>query len=845
MPALTSRRVLLGVSFSPSRLLLALVLLASLNLTRTSMAQVLVGPPPQGFSSVAVSPASVTGGSSAAGTVTITNPSVSNATVVTLSSSSPAVTVSPSSLTVPAGDSSAAFSVTTTAVTASTTATIIGMAGSVTKTATLAINPVPAPAVPAYLSNLTLSSTTVTGGSGATGTVTLSSPALANITVALHSSSGVATVPTTCTILANTTQTIFNITTTAVSAAVLVTLSGTYNGWIQGDDLSVQPSTLPAVPPPVVPVIHVAPGNGCAVVSWNRLADGTVSGYNIYRTSGGTTTLLTPTPFPSNFYPDTGLTNDTVTYTYQVAAVDMQGKEQALSAPVSAAPSSATATLNWNNPPSAVTGNTGNTVLYVSWSSAVPSFGTLLFVDGVQAGSGGTNGIYVNGVQIYTTGAGFDFSKLSNGPHTVQYLGFADANETVAGITPPITIQVNNTISSFLVIDSGFDPTQRELCYLSAAVPAGSTWTVQVTSQDGSTVFRTWQGASSSVKLAWDGNDASGKQLPLTDYVLTLTVQPPGTSPSATGAQAAPNAAGTVKKTRPVSPQHGQPVALALISVGASYYLDSNNNIVATPAQDIQLANVLTTAYTTLYGANNFKVIRSDTFDPYEEVKSGVTRLAQLEGWLGTAQVFYLFGHGAGAAGPPGASQTPRSTVWDGVGTSHTNTIELFPSAAVAFSPSDFNILVPKYVKGNNYVFAWIDSCNSAGGDSVMGQIGTVDTVWDTAFNATTFIGDNGFMIINNNGPAGTSPWYKWRNTFWNNMAQGQTITHAYLDCWVVDGVGPGGTHFPYGYVDTGTYYAYSYIGSTRYDCTPGDGYGGKPRVVLYGEPDLTTLVPQ
>ncbi len=171
---------------------------------------------------------------------------------------------------------------------------------------------------PPYLSNLTLSSTDIIGGSGATGTVTLSSPAPARgIMVALHSNNSAATVPATCTIAAGATQATFSIKTAAVSAGTTATLSGAYNGWAQGSWLSVLPSNPPPVPSPGVPVIQVAPGNGCAVVSWNRLEEGTVSGYNVYCTSGGTTTLLTPKPFTSNFYPDTGLTNDTATYAYE------------------------------------------------------------------------------------------------------------------------------------------------------------------------------------------------------------------------------------------------------------------------------------------------------------------------------------------------------------------------------------------------------------------------------------------------------------------------------------------------------------------------------------------------
>lgn len=414
-----------------------------------------------------------------------------------------------------------------------------GKAASVSGTAAVTA----AASTPLYLSNLTLSSSAVTGGSGTTGTVTLSRPApTGGVTIALRSNNRAAVVPATCFVSAGATQATFSITTAAVSTSTDVTLSGSYNGWTQGNELSVLPSNPPSSPPPGVPVIHVASGNGCAVVAWERLAAGTVSGYNVYRTLGGTTTLLTATPFAGNYYPDAGLTNDASPYYYQVAAVDKQGREQALSAPVSAAPSSSVVTLNWINPPPSVTDQLGTDA---SFSSGGQVFGSLFFIDGVLAGGLEDKRVTVNGVQTYTTGVGYDSTELSNGPHTVQLLGFADADHTVAAVAPPLTIQVSNTISRFRVDNSGFDPTQKELCYVHATAPAGSTWTVQVTRQDDSTVLRTWQGASSLVNLAWDGKYAAGNVVLLTDYTLHLTVQPPGVSPQA---------AGTSKKTRLASP---------------------------------------------------------------------------------------------------------------------------------------------------------------------------------------------------------------------------------------------------------------------------------------------------
>ncbi len=597
-----------------------------------------------------------------------------------------------------------------------------------------------APTVPAYLSNLTLASTALIGGKSTTGTVTLSSPApTGGITVALHSNSSAATVPATCTIGAGAIQATFNVTTTAVTASTTATLSGTYNAWTQGDELVVLPVTSPAVPPPGVPLIRVAPGNGCAIVMWNRLADGTVNGYNVYRTSGGITTLLTPKPFASNFYPDTGLTNDTVSYTYQVAAVDTQGKEQALSTPVSAAPSSAVVSLNWITPPSAIT---DRLIMDVALPSGGQVFGTLFFIDGVQAGGGGSQARAVNGVQTYLAGAGYDSTKLSNGAHTVQFLGFADTNQTVACVTPRTPIQVSNTISSFHVDNSWFDPTEGELCYVFATIPSGSTWTMQATKQDDGPVIRTWQGTSSLVKIAWDGKDTSGNSLPITDYSIQVTVQTPGGTPNVAGQSST-----VTKKTRPVLLLHGQPTALALVSIGASYYKDTSGFPVTTTTQDIQLSNALTTAYTTLFGVGNFQVIRSDKFDPDQVVKKGVTALTQLKGWLGTAQVFYLFGHGAGTQGPPGPSRTPRSTIFGAFDSNVGNHLDFFP-ATVDFLLRDDDVIVPTYVKSHNYVFSWIDSCNSAGGNAVTGQIGTPDYIWATAFNATTFVGNNGFKSI-------------------------------------------------------------------------------------------------
>jgi len=83
-------------------------------------------------------PATVTGGTSSLGTVTLSSYAPPAGVVVALQSDNPAATVA-ASVTVPGGQRSAAFTVSTTDVPAATTATISATAGGVTQTATLTI----------------------------------------------------------------------------------------------------------------------------------------------------------------------------------------------------------------------------------------------------------------------------------------------------------------------------------------------------------------------------------------------------------------------------------------------------------------------------------------------------------------------------------------------------------------------------------------------------------------------------------------------------------------------------------------------------------------------------------
>lgn len=196
-------------------------------------------PAPTSLSSLSLNPASVTGGNSSTGTVTLSGPAPSGGAQVTLSSNNTTTAGVPSSVTVAAGATSATFTVSTSAVATSTTATISAIYGGVTKTASLTVAPAPPPSP--TVSSLTLNPSSVLGGvQFSTGTVTLSGPAPAGgAQIMLSSSNGAASVPSSVTVPAGATNTTFRVNTSVVLVSTSATISASYNGTTRTADLSV------------------------------------------------------------------------------------------------------------------------------------------------------------------------------------------------------------------------------------------------------------------------------------------------------------------------------------------------------------------------------------------------------------------------------------------------------------------------------------------------------------------------------------------------------------------------------------------------------------------------------
>lgn len=109
----------------------------SLEVTGTTNAPALSG--------ISVNPANVTGGNPSTGTITLTLPAPAGGIIVALSNSQPAVASVPTSVTVPAGQTSTSFTITTQPVTSSFTAVISANHGSESRFAFLSVSPAAPP----------------------------------------------------------------------------------------------------------------------------------------------------------------------------------------------------------------------------------------------------------------------------------------------------------------------------------------------------------------------------------------------------------------------------------------------------------------------------------------------------------------------------------------------------------------------------------------------------------------------------------------------------------------------------------------------------------------------------
>ncbi len=185
--------------------------------------------------SVSFEPSAVVGTTTSTGTVHLGTPAPSSGYLILLSSSTSAATV-PSSVTVPSGATTASFVLKTTPVAANAVATISAKLGIVSKTGTITVKA-------ASLSAFTVTNSTVVGGGGLGGKVTLTGPPpSAGATVQLTSSNpSVVSVPSSVLVHSGNESVNFSIKTSAVKSTTQVTVKAFFGSVTKSVTVTVNP----------------------------------------------------------------------------------------------------------------------------------------------------------------------------------------------------------------------------------------------------------------------------------------------------------------------------------------------------------------------------------------------------------------------------------------------------------------------------------------------------------------------------------------------------------------------------------------------------------------------------
>jgi len=187
------------------------------------------------LSAVTATPNPVVGGFNTTGDAVLSAAAPTSGAVVALAALAPLSV--PANVTVPAGATSATFTVTTSAVTTIKNPTITGTYAGSTQKITVKVEP------PPTLRTVTVNPISIASAGTATGTVTLSEDAPAGgVAVALASTNpAVATVPATVTVPSGSTTVSFGVTGKTVATMTTVTISATYSGIKRYAALTVNP----------------------------------------------------------------------------------------------------------------------------------------------------------------------------------------------------------------------------------------------------------------------------------------------------------------------------------------------------------------------------------------------------------------------------------------------------------------------------------------------------------------------------------------------------------------------------------------------------------------------------
>ena len=224
---------------------------------------------PLALASLTIDPSSVGGGNSATGTVSLNSPAPPQGVSVSLISTVPSVGVQ-SGVTIPAGSSSATFTITTHPVNNSITASINAGALGSAATGSLTVTP-------PVLSGVSLSPTAVLGGTSSTGTLTLGSTAPSlGTTVSLSSSLSSVTVPPTVTVSSGATTATFTVNTQSVGSVSSSVITATIGSTSYTAILTINPPTLTGISLNPTSVLGGASSVGTVTISGAAPTNGTI-----------------------------------------------------------------------------------------------------------------------------------------------------------------------------------------------------------------------------------------------------------------------------------------------------------------------------------------------------------------------------------------------------------------------------------------------------------------------------------------------------------------------------------------------------------------------------------------
>jgi hypothetical protein len=222
-----------------------------------SQARILeIDPAPGPATLLAIGPASqdLIGGNSGRASVALVIPAPAGGGTVSLTTDNPSIINVPASVTIAEGNSATSFAIGTSTVTGLPTGgNVFASAGGVTKS--IFVNVSPDPNAPPLLQSMTITPASVSGGTSATGTVFLSSPAPAGgISVTLATSNmNAARVPGIVSVPGGQTSANFTVTTFAVANNTSVTITAFFDTTISANltvTAGAPPSPTPGLPAP-------------------------------------------------------------------------------------------------------------------------------------------------------------------------------------------------------------------------------------------------------------------------------------------------------------------------------------------------------------------------------------------------------------------------------------------------------------------------------------------------------------------------------------------------------------------------------------------------------------------